>query len=84
MATNVLLFAALRDAAGQREVTVEADTVAQLVEELAGQFGETFARRLSVASIVVDGDPTPRDSDRSLAGVREVAVLPPFSGGCRR
>lgn len=81
MGTRVRLFAALRDAAGTSEVTSDAGTVATLLAELEARFGEAFARRLSVASVIVDGDPVPRDSDRSLDAADEVALLPPFSGG---
>lgn len=79
--TTVRLFASLREVAGTSTLTSTAPTVAALCGELAERFGPEFARRLQLASVLVDGDPEPRDSTRGLAGVREVALLPPFSGG---
>lgn len=81
MSTRVRLFASLREAAGRGEVSSDAPTVAALVDELRERFGEPFATRLEVASVMVDGDTVERDSGRSLAAAEEVALLPPFSGG---
>ena len=62
---KVLLFAAIRDAAaGAREVDVAATTVPELVAELADRYGEVMARRLQVASVMVDGTKVARDDDR--------------------
>lgn len=79
--TDVRMFAALRDAAGESRTTSQAPTVAALLHELSERYGERFARRLTLATVVVDGEPVPRDSDASLEGAAEVALLPPFSGG---
>lgn len=79
--TTVRLFASLREAAGRDQLVSEAATVRQLVEQLRGRFGSEFADRLAQATVVVDGDVEARDSERPLAEVEEVALLPPFSGG---
>lgn len=79
--TEVRLFAALRDAAGESRTTSDAATVAALLAELRERYGERFAQRLEVATVVVDGDPVARDADTSLEEATEVALLPPFSGG---
>lgn len=78
---KVLLFAALRDAAGTKELHSDAPTVRDLISGLEDRFGELFSQRLEKASIVVDGELAARNSDRSLAEVEEVALLPPFAGG---
>lgn len=80
---KVLLFAAIRDAAdGAREVHVDATTVPALVAELADRYGEVMARRLEVASVMVDGTKVARDDDTvRLLEADEVAVVPPFAGG---
>lgn len=79
--TEVRLFAALRDAAGTARTSSDAPTVAALLDELRDRYGEPFTSRLDVATVVVDGDPTPADAGRPLDGVRQVVLLPPFSGG---
>ena len=79
---TVRLFAAIRDAAGASEVEVEADTVVDLLAELADRHGEVMARRLEVATVMVDGERMPRDDrSASLSAAREVVVVPPFAGG---
>lgn len=79
MAT-VLLFGPARAAAGGcGSVTVAADTVAGVGEELVARYGPGFAELLASCRIWVDGepagpgDPVPPDA--------EVSVLPPVSGG---
>ena len=79
---TVRLFAALRDAAGAPRVGVAATTVAGMIDELARTHGEVMARRLQVATVVVDGEVVARDDTRrDLAAAREVVVMPPFAGG---
>lgn len=80
--TSVHLFAALREAAGASRVDVEATTVAGMLDELAATHGEVMARRLQVATVVVDGDTVARDdTTRDLSAAEEVVVMPPFAGG---
>ena len=80
--TTVRLFAALRDAAGASRVDVVATSVADMLDELGRVHGEVMARRLRVATVVVDGDVVDRsDTARDLAAADEVVVMPPFAGG---
>jgi molybdopterin synthase sulfur carrier subunit len=78
---RVRMFAALRDAAGTASAEVRADRVSQLLDRLREEYGEPFATRLELASVVVDGVPVPSGEDAELTGAREVVLLPPFSGG---
>lgn len=78
---EVRLFAALRDAAGTSRTTSDAATVTALLAELRTRFGPRFSERLTVATVIVDGEPVARGADPSLADASEVALLPPFSGG---
>lgn len=79
---TVKLFAALRDAAGTGEVTVDAPTtLPTLLDELSQRFGQRFADRLRVAAVMVDGTPTDPESERTVTAGAEVALLPPFAGG---
>lgn len=80
-AVRVRLFAALRDAAGTAETTVEAERLPTLLDLLRARYGEPFTSRLSHASVLVAGEPVPRHADVPLAGGDEVVLLPPFSGG---
>jgi molybdopterin converting factor small subunit len=74
MAVRVRLFAAIREAAGTGELDVEP---AALVD----RFGEPFASRLTLCTVLVDGRAVPRDRDDYVADGAEVALLPPVSGG---
>lgn len=76
---RVRLFAALRELAGTGELELDAPDVASLLAELTEKFGEEFGRVLQVSSVLVDGEPAPRE--RELRPEDEVAVLPPVSGG---
>lgn len=81
---RVRMFAALREAAGTGEIRVEAATLAELLDLLRARYGPTFAARLALASVLVDGNPVARDAEVDLAGAEEVALLPPVSGGAGR
>lgn len=76
---RVRLFAALRDLAGAAEVESAGVTVGAVLDDLGARYGERFAAIAAAGSVVVDGDRA--DRDRRLDDAREVAVLPPFSGG---
>lgn len=79
---TVLLFAALRDAAGTGSVDLPAPTtVGEVTAELVATFGSDFARRLQAAAVMVDGVPAPNEPDHVLHPGAEVALLPPFAGG---
>ncbi len=82
MSVSVRLFAGLREAAGAGRVTSDAATVEALLADLDDRYGPVFAARRRTAKVVVDGDDVPADAHgRSLAGAREVVLLPPFAGG---
>jgi molybdopterin converting factor small subunit len=76
---RVRLFAILRDLADASEVTSEGSTVAEVLADLGGRYGERFARVAAQGSVVVDGERAA--PERDLAGAGVVALLPPFSGG---
>lgn len=81
MSVRVRLFAALRDAAGTGQTSVEATTVAGLVKELRTRYGEPFVGRLAASRVIVNTRQVPHDSDVALSERDEVVLLPPFSGG---
>ena len=75
------LFAAARDAAGTRELTIDARLLGDLLDELRSRYGSEFAAVLATARVWVNGeDPTDGDATLLVSG-DEVAVLPPVSGG---
>lgn len=78
---RVVLFAALRDLAGADRVDVDPapGDVAELLERLAADYGDRFARIAGAGSVVVNGETA--GPDRRLEATDEVAVLPPVSGG---
>ncbi|KIT17398.1 molybdopterin converting factor subunit 1 [Jannaschia aquimarina] len=83
MTIRVLYFAWLREriGKGREEVATEADTVADLVEELkAREERYAFAfSDLSSVRVALDQEMAPLDAP--LTGVREVAFFPPMTGG---
>lgn len=81
IALRVLLFAALREAAGAREVSLDAPagcTVAQLREQLAASY-PALARLLPNAAVAVNEEYA--DGATPLQAGDVVAVIPPVSGG---
>lgn len=82
MSVRVRLFAAVREAAGTAETTVEAAPLPAILDELRARYGERFADRLAVCSLLVDGTAVRSDAPVEVPDGAEVAVLPPFSGGC--
>ena len=84
MTVRVRMFAALREAAGTSAPTTEPAPLPDLLDELRARYGEPFTTRLSVASVLVDGDPVDRAEPRPIPDGAEVALLPPFSGGAGR
>lgn len=73
------LFASLREAAGERSLSVPGDTVGEVVEAATDKFGEHFAALLPTCKIWVNGEPA--EMDMRVADSDEVAILPPVSGG---
>ena len=83
MATDVQvhLFAAARAAAGVSEVTVDADSLAQVLERLVEQ-SPALAEVLPRCSYLVDGIAAkPSGGQSGLSDGCRIDVLPPFAGG---
>lgn len=81
MKITVRLFASLRDAVGARKLEIDAPeptTPFQVAERLALQF-PMLAPHLPSISFAVDGEFVP--ADVPLRQVKELALLPPVSGG---
>ena len=76
---RVRLFASLREAAGTDEVTCPPGPLAALLDDLRDRFGEPFATRLAVSSVLVDGSTA--SAETVVAAGAEVVCLPPVSGG---
>lgn len=81
MPVRIRLFAALREAAGTSEDTAAPAALPDLLAALEERYGEPFATRLRVASVLVDGQQTDRRADIDVPDGAEIALLPPFSGG---
>ena len=76
-------FAAARDAAGTRELTVDARSLGDLLDDLRSWHGSQFTAVLATARVWVNGE-DPADGDATLLTPGdEVAILPPVSGGAR-
>jgi len=73
------MFASVREAAGDRSVTIEGTTVGEVVTAASEKFGEHFAALIPTCKIWVNGEPA--DLDTSINASDEVAILPPVSGG---
>lgn len=73
------LFASLREAAGERSLSVPGDTVAEVVSAASEKFGDHFSAILPTCKIWVNGEPA--EMDMTVGDGDEVAILPPVSGG---
>ena len=84
---RVKLFANFREAAGVREVEVEASSVGELLEKLVKQFPkleELFYEKGELrdyVNIMVNGKNVRGDLSYPLNEEDEVAIFPPVSGG---
>ncbi len=81
MRTRVLLFAALREAAGTRELQLELPagaSVQRLKDEVAAAH-PVLARLLVNAAVALNEEYVP--GDRSIHDGDTVALIPPVSGG---
>lgn len=78
--TMLRLFAAARQVAGVERADMTAATVGELLAKASARWGAAFDQVLAVSQVWVNGEPA--DSARQLGEGDEVAVLPPFSGGC--
>lgn len=76
---KVVLFAALREAAGTSRLDTEAPTVGALLDDLSARFGADFDRLMRIGTVVVNGETAGRGLE--LRPDDEVALLPPVSGG---
>jgi sulfur-carrier protein len=83
LSVRVRFFAAARDAAGTRELTVDARSLGDLLDDLRSRHGSQFAAVLATARVWInDEDPAHGDATLLTPG-DEVAILPPVSGGAR-
>jgi len=77
----VRFFAAARDAAGTRELTIDARSLGDLLDDLRSRRGSALAAVLATSRVWVNGE-DPNDGDNTiLVPGDEVAILPPVSGG---
>ena len=76
---RVRFFAAARDAAGTAHAELPGDTVADVLTAATQRYGDSFAAVLATCKIWVDGEPAIPDD--SIGSAKELAVLPPVSGG---
>ncbi len=83
MTLDVLYFAWLRERIGVPRERVEsrAETVRDLVAELAALDDWHAAALADLSAVRVAVDQRLADMDASLAGAREVAFFPPMTGG---
>jgi MoaD family protein len=73
------LFASAREAAGLSVDRIDADTVAEVLDEARRRYGEQFSAVLTHSRVWVNGHPA--DVRMVLREGDVVAVLPPVSGG---
>ncbi len=80
---KIVYFAWLRERIGlpEEELTTKAQTVAELVAELAARDERHALAFSDMGSVRVALDQTLPDLDAPLDGVTEVAFFPPMTGG---
>ena len=80
---DVMYFAWVRDRIGvpREQVDTQAQTVAELVQELVAREARYAAAFADTSALRVALDQQLADFDASLDGVREVAFFPPMTGG---
>ena len=83
MSLRLVYFAAVRERIGRpsEEVETSAATPRQLLAELAAREPRYEAAFADLAALRVALDQELSDWDAPLAGVREMAVFPPMTGG---
>lgn len=83
MTLEILYFAWVRERIGVPRETVETEaaTVADLIAELSAREPRYAAAFADISALRVALDQELRDFDAPLAGVREVALFPPMTGG---
>ena len=77
---EVRYFAGARAAAGLSSERIAANSLDELVANMAGRHGERLAMVLKVASFLVNGLAC-HDRQAALPAGATVDVLPPFAGG---
>jgi molybdopterin converting factor small subunit len=80
---TIRYWAAAREAAGVREESLDADTLAAVVAGAGARHGERLAAVLTRCSYLVDDTPVGRcePAEVVLADGCVVEALPPFAGG---
>lgn len=84
MATRILFFGALREKAGGgerlAELPAQIDNAGALIDWLAGEDGD-LKRALEASSVRIAVDQALVRRDETFVRPREIAFMPPFSGG---
>lgn len=80
---RVKLYATLRKAAGEKEYQSEATTVAKVLEELRGRYGDGVERYLRNCIVLVNGQNIGylKGKRTRLGPEDEVSIFPPLAGG---
>ena len=80
---TLLLFAAIREAAGTARAPVDAATVGEALKIASERFGARFEQVLACCSVLHDEQTVPPDQwwARAVGPDDEIALLPPVSGG---
>lgn len=77
---RLLLLGPAREAAGTGNDEVDADSVAEVLDEAVRRYGPAFEDVLRVSQVWINGEPA---EGRTAVGPHDqIAVLPPISGGC--
>ena len=78
---SLRLFAAAREAAGTSSITLDHDTVGEVLDAARARFGPDFTAVLAGSRVWLDGDEPCAGDATPVSEGAEVAVLPPVSGG---
>jgi molybdopterin synthase catalytic subunit/molybdopterin synthase sulfur carrier subunit len=81
VSVRVRMFASLREAAGTGEAEIEPGQLPDVLAALRSTYGEPFATRLTVCTVLLDGFAVHPDEPVGVADGAELALLPPVSGG---
>lgn len=80
---TVRFYTTLREVAGEKEISIEADTIARLIDSLNKRYGKDFKRRLAASKIYRNGQNVAfvKGKKTRLADGDEIDLLPPTAGG---
>lgn len=84
MTTRLLFFGALKEAAGANQRLIALPRHVDNVEALIAWLGESdepLGQALSAPAIRIAVDQRMAARDEKIGGAREIAFMPPFSGG---